>query len=74
MLAYYVFWHMVQGLKPLFKSDGSGKKRKLTFDYVFETLKGIRKETVEVCGVTTSIITTPTVEQNTILQLLGVEI
>jgi transposase len=74
MLAYYVMWHMNQRLKPIFEADGVGKKRKLTFDYIIEALKCIRKETVEVCGNTSSIITVPTAEQKRILDLLEVEI
>jgi transposase len=74
MLAYYVMWHMKQRLQPLFDSDEKGKKRKYTFDSVMETLKCIRKETVEVCGVETNIITTPTDEQAQILQLLEISL
>ena len=73
-LAYYVMWHMSQRLRPLFDADGVGAKRKFTFDYVVESLKSIRKETVEVCGVESSVITTPTDEQARILGLLGVSI
>jgi transposase len=74
MLAYYVMWHMNQRLKPLFDANGVGPDRKYTFDYVMETLKSIRKETVEVCGVETSVITTPNEEQKHILQLLEVKV
>jgi transposase len=74
MLAYYVMWHMKQRLKPLFDEDGSGTRRKYTFDYVIETLKGIRKETVEFCNATTSVITDMTEEQKRILELLRVKI
>ena len=74
MLAYYVMWHMNQKLRPIFDADGVGKDRKNTFDYVMETLKCIRKETVEVCGNTSSIITTPTDEQKRILDLLEVAV
>ena len=74
MLAYYVMWHMNQRLAPFFADDGVGKLRKRTFDYVIEVLKCIRKETVEVCGVNSHVITTPTEEQSRILQVLGVEV
>ena len=74
MLAYYVMWHMKQMLKPLFDADGQGANRKYTFDYIIETLKGIRKETVEICNVKSSVITTPTNEQEHILNLLGFKI
>jgi transposase len=72
MLAYYVMWHMNQRLKPLFEADGVGKGRKYTFDYVIEVLKSIRKETVEICGASSTVITTPTDEQARILQLLEI--
>jgi transposase len=74
MLAYYVMWHMNQRLKPIYDDDGVGKKRKYTFDYIIEILKSIRKETVDVCGNISSIITTPTAEQQHVLELLGVEV
>jgi transposase len=72
MLAYYVMWHMKRRLLPLFEDDGIGSNRKFTFDYVIEILKCIRKETVEVCGVKSYIISTPTDVQKRILQLLMV--
>ena len=74
MLAYYVMWHINQSLKPLFESDGVGKDRKYTFDYVIEVLKCIRKETVEICDVQSSVITTPTYEQSRILDLLELSV
>ena len=52
MLAYYIMWHTKQRMKPLFEDDGMGTKRKFTFDYVIETLKSIRKKTVEFCNST----------------------
>jgi transposase len=74
MLAYYVMWHMKQRLQPLFESDGKGAHRKYTFDNILESLKSIRKETVEFLSATTNIITTPTDEQRHILALLGVKL
>jgi transposase len=74
MLAYYVMWHMNQRLKPLFEADGVNEGRKYTFNYVIELLKSIRKETVEVCGHRSFIITRPNEEQKRILQLLKVAI
>jgi transposase len=74
MLAYYVMWHVNQRLKPIFAADGVGKERKYTFDYIIETLKCIRKNTVDVCGNISSVITTPTAEQKRILELLEVEV
>nr|AGS53466.1 hypothetical protein [uncultured bacterium contig00038] len=50
------------------------KERKYTFDYVIEALKNIRKNTVDVCGVESSIVTEPNQEQKRILKLLGVNL
>ena len=74
MLAYYVMWHMKQRLQSLFESDGVGKDRKYTFDSIMESLKCIRKETVDICGVESSVITTPTDVQKHILQLLEISL
>jgi transposase len=73
MLAYYVMWHMKQRLRPLVDSDGAGARRKYSFDYIMESLKSIRKETVEFCNGKSSVITVLTAEQNRILQLLGIK-
>ena len=73
MLAYYVMWHMIKRLQPFFDTNGVGVNRKYTFDYIIEILKTIRKETIEVCGAKSSVITTPNNEQNQILNLLGIE-
>ena len=74
MLAYYVMWHMNKMLAPFFETDGVGRKRKLTFDYVMEILKSIRIQDVEVCGAKSKIISSPTDEQDQILKLLNVSI
>ena len=74
MLAYYVMWHMKQRLRTLVDSDGAGAHRKYTFDYIMESLKSIRKETVEFSNAQSSVITAPTDEQRSILQLLEIKI
>ena len=74
MLAYYVLWHMKERLRPLMDSDGAGARRKYSSNYIMESLKSIRKETVEFCNAQSSIITSPTGEQSNILRLLGVKI
>jgi transposase len=74
MLAYYVMWHMKQRLQPLFETDGKGSERKLTFESIIEELKCISKGTVEFCNTKTSIITTPSEEQQRILELLAVKL
>jgi transposase len=72
MLAYYVMWHMNQRLKPLYETDGVGKNRKFTFDYIIEILKCVRIQDVEVCGAKSTVTSTPTDEQDKILEHLGV--
>ena len=72
MLAYYVMWHIKQMLLPIFEADGVGKNRKNTFDSIMEILKCIRKETVDICGIESSIITTLTEEQKQIFHLLNI--
>jgi transposase len=74
MLAYYIMWHMRQRLAPLCEIDGDGCARKYSFDFVVETLKAIRCESVMVMNVETKIITTPNTEQAHILNLLGVAV
>jgi len=72
MLAYYVLWHMKQRLLPLSQDDGVGASRKNTFDYVIESLKSIRIQSVEVCGTKSCVVTTPSDELHRILRLLQV--
>ena len=72
MLAYYVMWHIKLLIKPIFDTDGNGKKRKYTFDSIMKILKCIRQETVEFCNAKTHIITKPTEEQKHILNLLEI--
>jgi transposase len=72
MLAYYVMWHMVQRLQPLFENNGQGKDRKHTFQYIIERLKSIRKESVDFMGAESSVITQPSEEQRQILNLLQI--
>ena len=74
MLAYYVMWHMRRKLAPLSEIDGVGGNRKYTFDYIIETLKAIRSETVQFIDAKTKIISTPNEEQLQILNLLEVDL
>lgn len=74
MLAYYIYWHMYQRLKPLFEKDGSGKDREWTMENVIEHLSGIRKQKVSVAGVEFEQITQPTEQQQQILDLLGIKL
>jgi transposase len=74
MLAYYIMWHMKQRLLPLFHDDGVGPNRRFTFEYIIESLKSIRIDTVEVCGAMSRLVTTPSDEQYSILRLLKLAI
>lgn len=74
MLAYYLMWQMKRRLAPLLCESNSGSKRKYTFTYIMEQLKGIQVNTVEFCGTSTQVFTNPSNEQKRILELLGVKI
>lgn len=74
MLAYYIQWHAMERLAPLFESDGSECLRRWSFQIVIERLKSVRKETLKAKGVEiTSKITALDSEQRKILELLGVK-
>ncbi len=75
MLAYYLQWHAMERLKPLFASDGCGKNRRWTFETVVERLKSIRKIENLIDGIVVKkSISEPDEEQAEILNLLGVEL
>jgi transposase len=71
MLAYYLEWHLIRRLEPLFAADGEGEHRRWTLDGVLERLKSLRREILRVEGVTCEIQTTPDDEQQKILNLLA---
>jgi transposase len=74
MLAYYLMWHMRQGLAALADGDGSGAGRKYSFGYTMEVLKAIRENTVDFGGVEAKVISMPTQEQQKILEAIGVNL
>lgn len=75
MLAYYLQWHAVERLKPLFDSDGQAKNRRWTIETVVERLKSIRKVDNLINGVVVkSNISEPDEEQSEILNLLNVKL
>lgn len=75
MLAYYLQWHAMERLKPLFDSDECGKDRRWTLEAVVERLKSIRKIENLVDGIVVKKnISEPDEEQAKILNLLGVEL
>jgi transposase len=71
MLAYYVEWHALQRLKPLFAADGKGAQKRFSFARVIERLKSIRIQNCSLSGIEVNgVITTPDAEQQKILMLL----
>ena len=70
MLAYYLQWHFVARLRPLFEQDGEGKERRWTVENVIERLASIRSNRVEANGVAFDQITEADAEQSEILRLL----
>ena len=74
MLAYYLQWHAMQRLQPLFDENENGKDRRWTFEIIVERLKSIRKTENLVDGVVIkTCISTPDHEQQAILDLLKVK-
>lgn len=73
MLAYYLMWNAKQWLTPLFETDQVGQSKKYTFKHIIERLKSIRKETVEIEGISTKVITESDEEQQIILDYLNVK-
>ena len=74
MLSYYLMWNAKQRLSSLFEADQEGPNKKYTFEHIIERLKSIRKETVEIEGIATKVITECDEEQQTILNHLNVKI
>lgn len=75
MLAYYVLWHAVQRLAPLFAADGKGKNRRWSIQGVIESLKSIDKTGCFADGIYMfDRVSQPDQEQSDILELLNVKI
>ena len=74
MLAYYLMWHTKQRLSPIFEEDSEGQNKKYTFEHIIERLKSIRKETIEIEGIQSTIITECDDEQQLILDHLNVKL
>jgi transposase len=72
MLAYYLQWHMEQRLAPLFANDGKGEDRRWTFRGVIDCLAQITRNRVAVNGAEFDQNSTPTPEQQQLLELLQV--
>jgi len=69
-LAYYVQWHMLRRLSPLFQADGKGGQRRWSFGGVIERLKLITQHDVSLNGVQFKQNTAPDEDQQTIIDLL----
>ena len=75
MLAYYLQWHALQRLQPLFDADGQGKDRRWSWPIILERLKSIRTQTCRLGRtVLPNVITRPDPEQQHILDLLKVKL
>lgn len=74
MLAYYLQWHMMQRLQPLFEENGEGKNRQWTIKNVLERLQAIRRERVRLGGIEFEQTTIPEPDQQRILDLLDVKV
>ncbi len=75
MLAYYLQWHAMQKLKPIFDADGIGKNQRWTFENVIMRLKSIQKiENIIHKQVVKTNISTPDQEQKEILNLLNIKL
>jgi len=72
MLAYYLQWHLVDRLRPLFESDGTGKERCWTVAGVIDCLAQIRSNRVSANEVQFDQITEISENQRTILDLLKI--
>ena len=70
MLAYYIQWHFVERLRPLFEADGVGKDRRWTVQNVIEKLAELRCNHVSLAGVEFDQITEMDDEQTEIIRLL----
>ena len=74
-LAYYIQWHAMQKLKPLFQADGKYKNKRWTFGLVVERLKSIRLTESLVNGIVIKrSVSCPDAEQKQILELLEVKL
>ena len=75
MLAYYLQWHVMKKVKPLFDNDGVGVNRRWSFDIVIKRLMSITKtESLINNVVIKKSISTLDQEQKEICKLLEVEL
>jgi len=75
MLGYYLQWHALERLQPLFDADGDGKHRRWSWPLILERLKSIRTQTCRLGrAVLPNVVTRPDPEQQRILDLLKVKL
>lgn len=75
MLAYYLQWHFMQRVAPLFANDGEGDERRWSFDIIIKRLKSItRVEQLVEDIVIKKDISKPDIEQSEILKLLNIKL
>lgn len=74
MLAYDLQWHMQQKLQALFDSDGNGKNRRWTVQAVIDTLRQITRNKVQMNGVTFFKNSEHTEDQQTILDMMKINL
>ena len=65
MLAYYVQWHMVKRLQPLFATDGKGKNRRWSLESVMNQLKAIQKMVCTIENIPVDILINPLIRPAT---------
>jgi transposase len=74
MLAYYIQWHMMERLAPLFDQDGEGENRRWSVETVIARLKSIRIEKCILGKAKVAMVRNrPDDEQQMILELMGVK-
>lgn len=74
MLAYYIQWHMMERLAPLFDNDGDGENRRWSVETVITRLKSIRIEKCILGRAKVAMVRNrPDDEQQMIMDLLGVK-
>ncbi len=73
MLAYYVQWHMMQRLQPLFEEDGVGTERQWTFAGIIKCLRQRGRHTVNVQDIEYQQDGELTCSQQKIVDLLATE-
>ena len=75
ILAYYIQWHAMKRLAPLFAADGTHKEKRWTFQIVIERLKSLRMTESLIDGVVVKrTVSQPDEEQQKILDLLQVKL